>query len=383
MWTKVLSAIIVVAIFSFIGFVGAIFTTLMGELKFYTPLVVIITVAVILYSLNLIFNLVKGKIVKRATITFITLTFLAVIGHEANEAYHNSFETVNSEVNLYEYHPFYEPTKAVSLPEEATLKIEDALPKLDGATALYPLYSAFVKATYPKKEYDIYKSEVMSSKTGEAYRKLINGEVDMIFAAGPSDNQLDLAEQKGVEFKLTPIGKEAFVFFVNSKNPVEGLTVEQIQAIYSGEVTNWNEVGGNNNSIRPFQRPADSGSQTALEKLMGDIPLMTPPKEDIVSGMGGIISETSSYRNYKNAIGYSFRFFSTEMVKNGEIRHLEISGVFPTKETIRSGEYPLSSPFYAITAGSNNPHIDSFIEWILSDEGQYLVEATGYIPIRD
>ncbi|MCT8138431.1 substrate-binding domain-containing protein [Anaerobacillus sp. CMMVII] len=383
MVTKVISVIFLTGLFGFFGFIGVVFSALMGGVKFYTPLIAIVTVGIILYSIVRIFNILQGKKLKIAVISFVGLCVLAIGGYEITNAYHNSFGIVNAEVNLYQYHPFYENSKVVTLSEPASLKLEKELPILDGATALYPLYSAFVRATYPNKEYEIYQSEVMSSKTGEAYTKLINGHVDIIFAAGPSDRQLRAAEQKVVELKLTPIGREAFVFFVSSKNTVESLTIDQIQSIYTGEITNWNQLGGKIDSIRAFQRPADSGSQTALENLMGEKPLMKPPTEDIVSGMGGIISETSSYRNYKNAIGYSFRFFSTEMVQNGEIRHLKINGVFPDKETIRSGEYPISSEFYAITAGSDNPHIDAFIEWILSEQGQYLVEATGYIPVGD
>lgn len=71
------------------------------------------------------------------------------------------------------------------------------------------------------------------------------------------------------------------------------------------------------------------------------------------------------------------------MVKNGEIRHLEIEGVQPNKETIRQGLYPFASEFYAITAGSDNPNLDDLLEWILSEQGQALVEETGYVPIKE
>ena len=95
--------------------------------------------------------------------------------------------------------------------------------------------------------------------------------------------------------------------------------LEQIKDIYSGKVKNWKEVGGADDSIRAFQRPADSGSQTALENLMGDTTIMEAPSEDIATGMGGIINEVSQYKNFKNAIGYTFRFYSTEMVGNEKI----------------------------------------------------------------
>ncbi|HEY4551648.1 MAG TPA: PstS family phosphate ABC transporter substrate-binding protein [Bacillaceae bacterium] len=265
----------------------------------------------------------------------------------------------------------------------ASLKLEDQdLPKMDGATALYPLYAAFAQATYLKKEYPHFESEVMASTTPEAYNRLFNGEADIIFANGPSNTQKEYAERKGIELKMTPIGREAFVFFVNAKNPVKGLKSEDIKQIYSGSITNWREVGGKNDKIRAFQRPEDSGSQTALQHFMGDTPVMDPPSKDVVTGMGGIIHEVSVYQNYKNAIGYTFRYYSNEMVQNKEIRLLEIDGVKPTKETIRTSEYPLASEFYAITAGSGRPQLDAFLEWILSEEGQAIVEKTGYVSIK-
>jgi phosphate transport system substrate-binding protein len=71
------------------------------------------------------------------------------------------------------------------------------------------------------------------------------------------------------------------------------------------------------------------------------------------------------------------------MVKNNEIKLLKIDGVYPDRSTIKNKEYPLTAEFYAVTAGSSNPNVDKFIEWILSPQGQSLVEKTGYTPILD
>jgi phosphate transport system substrate-binding protein len=109
---------------------------------------------------------------------------------------------------------------------------------------------------------------------------------------------------------------------------------------------------------------------------------MEPLKEHLVGGMGGIIEQVSDYRNYLGAIGYSFLFFTTEMVKNDEIKLLSIDGIMPSIETIQSDEYEFTGYFYAITTGNETETTRRFIEWILSEEGQYLIEKTGYIPIR-
>ena len=369
----------VVALFT----ITASFVTLLfGVQEFYIPFIIAVAIGFLFFVFNGFFPFLKGKILHRTVFGFIIVAVLSVVVYELVNAYDRGIPTVSGgDVDLYEYHPFAEVTKAVKLNEPANFKMEGELPIIDGATALYPIYAGLVQATYPKKDYDVYDSEVMSNRTPNAYENLINGKVDMIFALAPSDAQINRAKNKGLELKLTPIGKEAFVFFVNSKNEVSDLTLNEIKAIYSGEITNWKEVGGANDSIRAFQRPADSGSQTTLEKLMGDTPIMEAPSDDIVSLMGGIIEETADYKNYKNAIGYTFRFYSNEMVQNSAIRHLAIDGVLPTADTIRSSEYPITSEFYVVTAGSDNPNIEPFIEWILSEQGQSIIEKTGYVPI--
>lgn len=381
---KAISVIFVGIILAMVGFGGAIFAALSGHQKFYAPFIIGIALGLFIFFMIHMFEIVNRTTVRNWFIAFIGICIVSIGAYEVYKGYHASFGSVNEQgVNLYEYKPFAENTKAVSLGEQATLQIEGEVPRLDGATALYPLYSAFVQATYPEREYDVYRSEVVCTTTGEAYSRLMNGEADIIFVARPSKAQLEEAERRGIELTLTPIGREAFVFFVNSRNDVKGLTTEQIQGIYSGQITNWQEIGGRNESIRAFQRPENSGSQTMLQKIMEDKELMTPPKEDVVAGMGGIISQTANYRNYRNAIGYSFLFFATEMIKNGEIQLLEIDGAYPNRDTIRSGEYPMAAEFYAVTAGTDNPNVPLLIDWILSPQGQQIIEKTGYTALKN
>lgn len=346
------------------------------------PLVSAVFISLYVLFIIHIFGLYENKKVTKSLLSVCGLMIAIGIGFIGNYFYHQGVAKVDEPyVDLSTYEPFQANTKAVSLNEPSALKLTGDLPIIDGATALYPLYSAFVRATYPEKQYFYDQSEVMSSRTGEAYKRLFIGEVDLIFAPAPSAAQIRAAEQSGRELNMTPIGREAFVFFVNSKNPVKELTTGQLKGIYSGEIKNWKEVGGKNDEIRAFQRPEDSGSQTALQKFMGNTPILEPRTENIASLMGDII-QIASYRNYKNSLGYTFRYYSTEMVQNKKIRLLAIDGIEPTKETIRSDEYPLTSEFYAITAGSDNPNIEAFIDWILSEQGQYLVEQTGYVPVK-
>lgn len=307
---------------------------------------------------------------------------LLISGVFVHNAYLRNIPTVADGGNvLYNYAPYRADNKTVTLEKPSSLVITSDFPSLDGATALYPVYAAFAKAIYPADVLD--KREVLTcTTTTDAYDRLIRGEVDMIFVASASERQAKTAADAGIELTFTPIGREAFVFFVNSKNPVNGLTTEQIRLIYSGRITNWSSLGAPRlGNIRAFQRDEGSGSQTALERLMQGHELIAPIKEDVVSGMGGIISRTADYKNYRNAIGFSFRFYSTEMVKNNHIKLLAIDGVAPTRENIINNTYPICAEFYVVTTQNSNARCADIIEWILSEQGQYIIEKTGYVGI--
>ncbi|WP_438448963.1 substrate-binding domain-containing protein [Gorillibacterium sp. sgz5001074] len=372
----------------FIGFgwlVANFFLYLMVGQRFYIHLTEVAAAVLAGFVLLWVTGVGKPAVRRRLFLASLAVGIGIVTVHEIQAGYRHSLASVTDQVDLYEYRPFAEHTKAVVLGEASTLKLTGELPRLDGATALYPLYSAFAQAVYPEKEYLPYggNSEVVCSTTSEAYKNLLLGRADLIFTAGPSKKQQEEAAAMGKELVLTPIGREAFVFFVNVRNPVRNLTLDQIKGIYSGEIRSWSGVGGEKEAVRAFQRPEDSGSQTMLQKLMEGRPLMSPPKEDVASGMGDIISRSADYRNYRNAIGYSFLFYATEMVKEGEIRLLAVNGVEPSRSTIRSGTYPLASEFYAVSLRDpGNPHVKEFTDWILSPQGQVLVEKTGYIPIQ-
>ncbi len=291
-----------------------------------------------------------------------------------------------SSVDLEPYTVSNPNNKLPKLDEPASFSVEKVndMPVLDGAEAAFPVYSAFANATYKNISVQSTLStgeEIVSfTNTIYAYERLLSGEVDIFFGAQPSAAQQSLAESKGKELILTPIGKEAFVFFVNEKNPINDVSSEMIRSIYSGRITNWSEIGGMDEKILAFQRPADSGSQTIMEKFMGDAPLMPALKEE-VAGMGDLMEEVANYRNYNHSLGYSFRFFATGMNPNEKIKLLSLDGVEPSKENIANGTYPYVVNLYAITVKDNpKKTIQPMLEWMQGPQGQYLVEEIGYIP---
>ncbi|MFD1018614.1 PstS family phosphate ABC transporter substrate-binding protein [Thalassobacillus hwangdonensis] len=381
MWLRITGAILFTGVFGILGYFITVISFLMSNENGYVYVGIVF--AAFLISINLsILGILKKMSGKAVLMTMISLFAIPLVGYGGYELYIDRIEIKDAEVDLSAYEPFTEDNEVVKLDEPSTYKIDGEVPELDGATALYPVYAAFVEATYPEKTYEHEPSPdnaVVVSKTNGAYERLQEGEADIIFTAGPSEQQ---RKALGENMKMTPIGKEAFVFFVHESNPVDSLTIEQLRGIYSGQITNWSEVGGKDKEILAFQRPEGSGSQTGLENMMGSTPIMDAPKDQRVTGMGGVIEKASNYRNHRNSIGFSYRHFATKMVNNKGIKLLHINGEAPDIPSIQKDLYPLTAEFYAITNGTENENVDPFIEWMRSEQGQELIKKSGYVPLE-
>lgn len=285
--------------------------------------------------------------------------------------------------------PFQPDSLVQTLDEPATLRFSDgdALPRMDGATALYPVYAAFCQAVYPPSlgangTFELEKT-IHCGTTAWAYKGIVDGDCDIIFVAGPSREQEAYAAEKGVELVYTPIGREAFVFFVHPDNPLDSIRLDELRRIYSGELTQWEQLGVSGlGKILAYQRDEGSGSQTALERfVMRDAPLMPAETEKVIGDMGGIVEQVSVYKNHKNAIGYSFRFYCTALMKGFDVKLLALDGVAPTAENVENGSYPLADSFYAVTRSDANENTAALLDWITGAQGQSLVAKTGYTPL--
>ena len=230
---------------------------------------------------------------------------------EKGDAYTKSITIdVAPNINPREYLPFDEDSKIVRV-DSKNLTFDgiptDELPIIDGATAAFPVYSAFVNAVYPETT------------------KLYDG-----------------------------------VFEYN------------------------NTVGGYNEKIVPFQRNEGSGSQSMFLRLMGDTPVMEPDTQTRIGGMGEIIEEVADYKSKSTSIGFSFRYYVEGMIQNPDIKMIAVNGVAPTKENIKNGTYAIIAPVYAVTyEGNPKESVPRLIDWILSEEGQYIINETGYVGIGD
>ena len=291
------------------------------------------------------------------------------------------FKQVNDRIRWHDYDPWGKGSKVVVVEGVPEFKISENLPRIDGAYALYPVYSGVVRALYDRNKFE--DGQYLNTNGSDmTFSHLLEKRVDLIFSAPPSKQQIADAKAKSLTYEITPFAKEAFVFFVNSKNPVNNLTSEQIRGIYSGRISNWSQIDPElSGKIKPFQRNQGSGSQTMLEKIMKDDIIMAPLREDRLGGMGEIINDVAGYRNYQEAIGFTFRYFSTEMFRNGEIKLLAIDGIAPTVENIRNGTYPFIADCCIITVKPRDENIQKIVDFMFSPAGKELIEKTGYVAI--
>ncbi len=317
---------------------------------------------------------------KKRYILPLTAVLLVGIGLYARTLYIHSIPVVSSE-DTAGYSPYDERLIPYELKEPASLQLRCDLPKLDGATALYPVYASFFRAVYPQTEE--WNSYLRCSTTSGAYNSIIDGSADIIFVAEASQEQSAKAVEKGVELKYTPIGSEAFVFIVNSQNPLKNITVDDIRRIYRGEITSWDQLGVKGmGKILAFQRSEGSGSQTAFEKLIArgeEMPVAQT--EEVIASMGGLYDKIADYRNFRDAIGYSFRYYCTEMLGGEQIQMLSINGIDPTPEHIADGTYPFTGYFYAVTRSDADENTAHFLEWITGKQGQQIISSVGYLPL--
>ena len=316
----------------------------------------------------------KGKLFKQiamiiGVITFIVITDVFIYFVFTNRCINDfSSQMQAKSVEVDEYLPFANETKIVK--KEYADKLEGDLPKIDGAAALVPVFNSFVYSLYPESSVKYENGDFTSDSalqyhnTRGAYQGIVDGTVDIVFCAKPNDEQVQYGLDKGVELELTPIGREAFVFLVNSNNPVDNLSMQQLKDIYTGKITNWKDVGGASRPINVVQRNKGSGSQTALEKLIG---------EEIKPNFFG---------PFGASLGFSFRFYVEELTKHGHIKMLELNNVYPSRENVQNNSYPIVSNFYAVTRkGESNPNVQKVLDFVLSKTGQDIIDEVGYVSL--
>lgn len=270
------------------------------------------------------------------------------------------------------------------LEEEPDVYFERNMPVINGPVSLLPLYASIVDMVYPDITQTLNQKDSYFRCNDEVWEELFTGKTDVVFSWEVSEAILAKAKEYGATLEVTPIALDAFVFLNNRENLVSDLTQAQLKNIYTGNVVNWNELGGNDEMIVAFQKDKGSALQNRLEEFMGDMQLAVPEQELQIDLKDGVVEAASTYINYEGAIGFSFWHHTQGIESDRGIKFLKVDGVEPEERTIKNGQYPLIETVYCVTLKEHaNTNVEKLLEWILSDQGQRLIEACGYVKIKE
>lgn len=227
---------------------------------------------------------------------------------------------------------------------------------------------------------------VTGGGSGTGIASLLNGTVDIANASRQiKAEEIDAAKQRGIEPQEHVIARDAIGVIVNPGNPVQELTLEQVSLIFSGEINNWKELGGEDRPIVRVSRETNSGTHVYfLEEVvrLGQKDNKTIFSADtlLLPSSEGIISEVG---DNPNAIGYDGLGYITPHVKTLAIAMKGTKNyVLPSVETVSDGSYPISRDLYMYTDQHPSEAVKTYLEWIISPEAQKIVSQLGFVPIK-
>jgi phosphate transport system substrate-binding protein len=221
--------------------------------------------------------------------------------------------------------------------------------------------------------------QVTGGGSGVGISALINGGTDIAQASRPmKDKEKEtMLEKRGIGAHEIPVALDGITIYVNEKNPVEKLTFAQLKDIYQATAKNWKEVGGNDAPIVLYGRENSSGTHVFFKEHV----LNNEDYAVSVQPLPGTAAIVNAVAKDENGIGYGGAAYA-KGVKEILVAHNEKSGFFPpSMENIISGKYPISRYLYWYTAGSPEGDIQNLVDWVLSPEGQKIVEEVGYFPL--
>ncbi len=227
---------------------------------------------------------------------------------------------------------------------------------------------------------------VTGGGSGTGIAALINGTVDIANASRQiKPEEITEAQSKGIDPVEFVIARDAIAVIVNPENPVSKLTLQQIADIYSGKLTNWKEVGGEDRPIVRLSRETNSGTHVYfLETVLrlGDAKNKTLFSMDtlLLPSSEGIVYEV---RQNPNAIGYDGLGYVPHDLKMIAIAK-EAGGeyILPSADTVNDGTYPIARDLYMYTAGQPTGAVKTYLDWIMSPVAQAIVTKLGFVPIK-
>lgn len=216
----------------------------------------------------------------------------------------------------------------------------------------------------------------------DAYLSLLEDETDIVLVTEINKEVIDFIHSNSIEFEKYIIGKDGLVILNNKLNPVENITTTQLNRIYSADVTNWNEVGGEDKNITAYYSDEESEETHMLNVFLGDKFQAEPRYRTLDNSFESLINALSKYLDTrKGALGYTTYYNIKNNELNEDIRILNLDGIEPSGTSISSGRYPATINIYAIVRKDklNNSDINKMISYILSQEGQNIIDESGYI----
>ena len=221
------------------------------------------------------------------------------------------------------------------------------------------------------------------SNTHQSFKNLIDDKVELVIAARSiSRDEKAYADEKGVTLIEKPIAKDALAFMVNPSNPVSNLSISQLQGIYTLKITNWKDVGGKNEEIKPYIRNRNSGSQEKFETMVMD-GLTIPEFPELLMGTT-MMAPYYQLKNDKQGIGFSPYYYYSVIVDDGSTKAIGIDGVEMTKENIRNNTYPYTTEVYAAVRSDidRNSTAYELFEFLTTPAGQAIINESGYVPLN-
>lgn len=263
----------------------------------------------------------------------------------------------------------------------ATSDFYDAFPKIAISAVTAPIGENIVSAfseSIPDETILYYGS------IEDNLNRLLSGECDIVFSPVLS---LYLQQQYNTdaEFELIPISNEALVFLVSQKNSIQNLYLEDIQNIYSGQITSWENFTRDEGNIIAYQKPEYSLVQYLFDSfVLPHDKMMPPPQHIIMNDNGELESVLSQYDGGDYAIGYDTYYYANTLLYDYNIKMIAVDGIYPTKKNITRGIYPIMTYYYAIIR--KNSSLDSpeqkLVQYLTSQTGQQLLQKSGYIPLN-
>jgi len=227
---------------------------------------------------------------------------------------------------------------------------------------------------------------VTGGGSGTGLASLINGTVDIANASRQiKSEEVDKAKSQGIDPVEFTIARDAIAVIVNPENPVSQLTLRQISDIYSGKISNWSEVGGEDRPIVRLSRETNSGThvyflETVLRLGNSEDKTLFSMDTLLLPSSEGIISEV---RQNPNAIGYDGLGYVPDDLKVIAIAEKDGGAyVLPSIETVNDKSYPIARDLYMYTNGEPTGIVKEYLDWILAPEAQVIVAELGFVPIE-